>query len=237
MVSPLFSSALDFLALGLSVVLLFAVAYLWSSNSTKTAELARIQKEMQRMKKTLGKLEVKVNEIREPKVIADVPQVEPFGLNLAEASEPAELSERLGMRMTPLAPQDPWLNFVEEYNDLASNPTAPGLLKKCERFINDNKLKILTYGGAMTFRPAIDAKDSGYWAFKCSGDEFAVVPNPLNPCDEEFHEYGGIKEIFALNYEDGVYRKYFVKLPAIFSQDSARGWQLKNTGVVNLARK
>lgn len=227
-VSPLLTSALNFLALGLSVVLLFAVAYLWSSNNSKSVELTKIQAELKRMKKSLSNLEVKVSQIREPKVVSDVPQIEPFGIDLSESEN---------MRMTPLAPQDPWLNFIEEYNDLAEEMASRVQLKKCEKFIRDNNLKILTYGGAMTFRPAIDAKDSSYWAFKCSGDEFAVVPNPMNPCDEDFHEHGGIREIFAVNYADGVYRKYFVKLPALFTQDQLRGWQLKNPGVVNLSRK
>ena len=110
-------------------------------------------------------------------------------------------------------------------------------LKKCERFIRDNKLKILTYGGAMTFRPAIDAKDSSYWAFKCKGDEFAVVPNPMKPYDETLHTHSGLKDLFALNYENGVYKRYRVKLPALFTQDSIRGWQLKNPGVANLERE
>ena len=89
----------------------------------------------------------------------------------------------------------------------------------------------------MTFRPAIDAKDSLYWAFKCSGEEYAVFPNPMNPCDENLYEFGGMKEIYTLNFEDGVYRKYFVKQPAIFVQDPLKGWMLKNSGVVNLERK
>ena len=89
----------------------------------------------------------------------------------------------------------------------------------------------------MTFRPAIDVKDSSYWAFKCAGEEFAVVPNPMNPCDEEFYEESGIKEAFALNYQGGVYKRYSVKLPAIFTCEPSEGWRLKNPGVVNLERK
>lgn len=226
-VSPMFSEVLNFLSLGLSVVLLFAVAYLWSSNNSKTAELERIQTELRRMKKSLNTLQEKVNQIREPKVISEVPPAEPFGL---------DLSEPRIEKMTPLTPQDPWLNFIEDYNKLAADMKNPGQLMKCERFVRENKLRILTYGGAMTFRPAIDVKDSSYWAFKCSSDEYAVVPNPMKPCDEDFHEFGGMKEIFALNYTDGVYRKYFAKLPAIFNLDANDGWQLKNPGVVNLER-
>ena len=67
-------------------------------------------------------------------------------------------------------------------------------------------------------------------------DEYAVVPNPLNPCDEELHEFGGMKEVYALNYQGGVYKKYIVKLPAILTSDPLKGWELKDTGVVNLER-
>lgn len=231
MVSPVLSSALNFLALGLSLVLLFAVAYLWSSNSHKSDELAKIQSEVRNVKKSLSTLEEKVSQIREPTVIADVPQVEPFGL---------DFSEPQNRTITPLAPQVMWLEFVEDYNKLAviaADPNTRGLLKKCERFIKDEKLKILTYGSNMTFRPAIDAKDSLYWAFRCKGEEYAVVPNPMNPCDENFYEYGGIKEIFNFNYEGGTYSRYFVKQPAIFTQDPVKGWTLKNAGVLNLERK
>ena len=222
------SDALNFLSLGLSVVLLFAVAYLWSSNGRKSAQLQQVQSDLQKVKKKLSALEEKVNEIREPTVVSDVPQAEPFGLDL---DEPREFRVA-----TPLAPQKPWLNFIKEYNEFAETLASPGQLKKCEKFVRDNKLKVLTYGSSMTFRPAIDVKDSIYWAFKGNGGEFAVVPNPMNPCDEELYEFSGMKEIYALNYESGVYRKYFVKLPAIFISDPVNGWMLKDTGVVNLER-
>ena len=227
MVSPMFSGALNFLALGLSVVLLFAVAYLWSSNSTKSKQLEKLQTDVQTMKRKLDRLDEKINQFREPTVVADVPQMEPFGL---------DLSEPRSMNVTTLAPQDPWLDFVTAYNKLALEMSRPGQLTRCEKFVRENKLRALTYGGSMTFRPAIDVRDSSYWAFKFSSDEFAVVPNPMNPCDEDLHSHGGLKEIFALNYQNGVYRKYVVRLPAIFTQDAVKGWALKDPGVVNLER-
>ena len=228
MVSPMFSNALNFLALGLSLVLLFVVAYLWSSNNNKSAQLERIQSELKRMKRSLDRLEEKVSQMREPQVISEVPQVEPFGL---------DLTEPMDSRITPLAPQDPWLNFVDEYNKLAEAMKNHGQLMRCEKFVRQNKLRILTYGGAMTFRPAIDVKDSAYWAFKCELDEFAVVPNPMNPCDEELYEHGGIKEIFDLDYDEGVYRKYVVKLPSIFELDENGVWKMKKPGALDLERK
>lgn len=235
MVSPIFSSALNFLALGLSVVLLFVVAYLWSSNSNKSAELARIQTELARMKKSLSTLEEKVSVMRETKIVSDVPQVEPFGIDLSDSDDDDDFSLPFH-KITPLSPQEPWINFVADYNKLSAEMNKPGKIKRCEKFVKDNKLKILNYGGSMTFRPAIDVEDSGYWAFKISEEEFAVVPNPMNPCDETLHENGGLKEIFALNYQGGVYQRYSVKLPAIFIHDTTKGWSLKNPGVANLER-
>ena len=227
--SPAFTEALNFLSLGLSVVLLFAVAYLWSSNTNKTAELENLKADVRRMKKKLDKVQEKVNQFREPKVVSEVAQIEPFGL---------DLSEPLTSKISPLAPQEPWLNFVDDYNKLAAEMSKPGQLMRCEKFVRNNQLRILTYGGALTFRPAIDVKDSAYWAFKCELDEFAVVPNPMNPCDEELYDHGGLKEIFALNYSDGVYRKYFVKVPALFDPGAGEdGWHLKKNGVLNLERK
>ena len=148
------SDALNFLGLGLSIVLLLAVAYLWSSNSRKSAQLAKIQTDLQKVQRKLSTLEEKVSQIREPKIVSDVPQIEPFGLNL---DEPRDL------KITPLAPQKSWLNFIEDFNKFADTLAAPGQLKKCEKFVRDNNLKLLTYGSSMTFRPAIDVKDSIYW--------------------------------------------------------------------------
>ena len=225
LLSPQMTQILYYLSLGLSILLLFVVAYLFAANGRKSNEIAHLQSELIRLRKDLNRLKDTVEHMWKPTVKTDVSPVAPFGLDF---SEPAKISQ--------LKPQDPWLDFVEKYNQLAEEMSKPGQLKKCEKVVYEFKLRVLTYGGAMTFRPAIDVKDSRYWAFKCSSDEFAVVPNPMHPCDEEFHDHGGMKETYALNYQDGVYRKYFVKLPAIFTYEPSGGWQLKDAGVVNLER-
>ena len=226
-VSPVLSEALNFLSLGLSVVLLFAMAYLWSSNNSKTAELEKLKADVQRMKKSLNKLQEKVDLFREPKIVSDVPQAEPFGLDLFEARP---------TRVTPLAPQAPWIGFIDDYNKLAEEAKKSGQLMRCEGFVRKHKLRILTYNGGLAFQPAIDVEDSNYWAFNCGADEYAFVPNPMIPCDANLYEHGGMKEIFALNYVNGVYRKYFVKFPALFDLKSNNEWRLKSSGVVNLER-
>ena len=225
LISPQMAAIANFLGLGLSILLLFVTSYLWLANSRKSDEIRNLQAEAVRARRDINNLKETLEHMWKPKVVDTVPQIEPFGLDFSESAN-----------VSPLAPQKPWLEFVEKYNALAGAMSDPGQLKKCEKFVYEFKLRVLTYGGAMTFRPAIDVKDSRYWAFKCSSDEFAVVPNPMHPCDEDFHEHGGMKETYALNYADGVYRKYFVKLPAIFSYEPSTGWQLKDSGVVNLER-
>ena len=225
LLSPQMTQIVYFLSLGLSLLLLFVVAYLFVANSRKSDAIAKLQAEMSRVKRDLNNLRDTIDHMWKPTVKNEVPPIAPFGLDF---SEPSNISD--------LAPQKPWLNFVDDYNKLAEEMSKPGQLKKCEKFVYEFKLRVLTYGGAMTFRPAIDVKDSRYWAFKCSSDEFAVVPNPMHPCDEDFHDHGGMKETYALNYQDGIYRKYLVKLPAIFNYEAAGGWKLKDTGVVNLER-
>lgn len=227
MVSPVFSNMLNFLALGLSLVLMFAVAYLWSSNNNKSAELERIQSELKRVKRIVEKLEGKISLMKEPTVVSDVPQIEPFGLDLTEPSA----------RITPLKPQELWVSFVADFNKLAADMKNHGQLMRCEKFVREHKLRTLTYGGSMTFRPAIDVKDSAYWAFKCELDEYAIVPNPMNPCDEELYEHGGLSEIFDVEYQGDVYRKYIVKLPAMFEFNEANVWKMKKIGAIDLERK
>ena len=225
LLSPQMTQILYYLSLGLSILLLFVVAYLFTANGRKSDEIAKLQAEVVRQRRDINNLRETIDHMWKPTVKTDVPHIEPFGLDFSEPS-----------KVSALAPQKPWLEFVEEYNQLAEEMSKPGQLKKCEKLVYEFKLRVLTYGGAMTFRPAIDVKDSRYWAFKCSSDEFAVVPNPMHPCDEEFHDHGGMKETYALNYKDGIYRKYFVKLPAIFTYEPSGGWKLKDTGVVNLER-
>ncbi|MCR5833467.1 MAG: hypothetical protein K6G55_02270 [Selenomonadaceae bacterium] len=229
--SPLLSNMLQFLSLTLSLILLFAVAYLWSSNSVKTKQLTRIQSDLQRAQRTLNTLEEKVSQIRKPKVVSEPLHIDAFGLDNADENKFGSEVE------TPLEPQKPWLNFVEGYNQLAALADERGFSSKCEKFIRENKLKLLAYNREKNFYKALYPKDSFYWAFKCSGEEYAFVPNPMHPCDEIFYDEGGLKEIYEANYEVGTYIKYKVKKPAILTNDSEKGWITEEIGEVNLEQK
>ena len=128
--SPQMANALNYFGLGLSILLLIVVAYLFLANGRKSVEIARLQSEVVRVKKNLNKLEEKVSQIRQPKVVDAVPKVEPFGIDFSES--PVE-------SMTPLEPQKPWLDFVAQYNELAEKMSQPGQLKKCEKLIREYK--------------------------------------------------------------------------------------------------
>ena len=116
---------------------------------------------------------------------------------------------------------------------------VPGQLKACQKFVEDNGLRMLKYAGMMNFIPALDVEDSNFWLWKISPDlnQYAVVPNPMKPCDNELYERGGLKIVFAMNYKDGIYKKYVVDTPAIFTIDNSNQWKLQDPGVVDLERK
>ena len=126
---------------------------------------------------------------------------------------------------------------MESYNHIAASMAVPGQLKACENFVIENRLKILVYTGSMNFVPAIDVKESKFWAWKIEeGNRFAVVPNPMAKYDEDLHSHSGMKETFASNYEKGSYTKYFVELPAILTYDESNKWKILEPGVIKLER-
>ena len=116
---------------------------------------------------------------------------------------------------------------------------VPGQRKACEKFVDDNGLKMLMYGGMMTFMQAVDVEESNYWAWKIpeTQNQYAVVPNPMKPCDDDIYSRGGLKETFASNYKNGTYKKYAVTLPAIFLCSAGENWHLKQPGTLNLERQ
>ena len=78
---------------------------------------------------------------------------------------------------------------------------------------------------------------SAFWAWQSTAGDgrYAVVPSPLHPYDKQSHDTGGLKETFASNFEDGVYSKMEVKLPAIFRRVENR-WQVEQPGLIHLER-
>ena len=102
LLSPQMTQILYYLSLGLSILLLFVVAYLFAANGRKSNEIAHLQSELIRLRKDLNRLKDTVEHMWKPTVKTDVSPVAPFGLDF---SEPAKISQ--------LKPQDPWLRDPE----------------------------------------------------------------------------------------------------------------------------
>lgn len=222
---PIMTDMLLMLNLVLSVILMFAVAYLLMTRQ-QNDKIRKINDRLKKISNELKLLDGKIRDMKPPRKVDSVPAAEPFGINPNEPRE--EMSESSGV----------WRRFVEDYNHIAASMQVPGQLKACQKFVEDNGLRLLQYSGMMNFTPALDVEESGYWLWKFpDSNQYAVVPNPMKPCTEEVYERGGLKIVFAMNYKDGIYKKYVVDTPAIFSIDGANHWQVKDPGVIDLERK
>ena len=223
---PMMADMLLFLNIAMSVVIMFAVAYL-ALTRNQDSKFRNLEDKIKRVANDLKILEGKVQEWKPPKKVDTVPFAEPFGIKPGAA------------RTNPSDNSNLWRDFVEDYNHIAASMLVPGQLKACQKFVEENNLRMLQYAGMMNFVPAVEVEDSNFWLWKMSQDSnlYAVVPNPMKPCDETLYERGGLKVVFAMNYKDGTYKKYVVDTPAIFTIDGANHWKLKDPGVVDLARK
>ena len=223
---PMMSDMLIMLSIVLNVILMFAVAYLMLTRN-QDGKFRQLDDRIKRVANDLKILDDKVRGMKPPKKVDTVPEAQPFGINPnAPREDPSDVSSI-------------WKKFVDNYNFLAASMMVPGQLKACQKFVEDNGLRMLNYAGMMNFIPALDVEDSNFWLWKISPDlnQYAVVPNPMKPCDNELYERGGLKIVFAMNYKDGIYKKYVVDTPAIFTIDNSNQWKLQDPGVVDLERK
>lgn len=221
---PMMSDVLLFLNIAISVMLMFAVAYLITRNNN--SELRQMDGKIKKLTQEVKALEEKLRE-KPHKTVDTVPEAEPFGINPRQPREESEDMSKL------------WKTFIEDYNHIAASMLVPGQLKACQKFVEENELRMLQYSGMMNFIPTTEVDESNYWLWKIPQQQklYAVVPNPMKPCDEELYERGGLKMVFAINYKDGIYKKYVVETPATFTIDSSNRWTLKDPGVVGLERK
>lgn len=229
-ISPVLSDVLVFLSISLNVILLFAFAYLWTTRH-QNGEIPKINDKIKRLANDFKILEEKFQEIKPPKKVENVPTVEAFGLNLAAKKE-AAVAPKIS------AGSQVWSKFIDDYNYLAASMLVPGQEKACQRFVDENDLSMLKFGMTGNFLPAVTVLDSNLWAWKIPNARYyAIVPNPMKPCTGELYEENGMKTIFAMNFQNGIYKKYIAKTPAIFNVDEKSRWQLKDPGIVDLARQ
>ena len=223
---PTMSDMLVMLSVVLNVLLLFGFFYL-ALTRNQDGKFQKLDDKIKRVANDLKILDDKVQAMKPMKKVDTVPKIEPFGINSDAPRENPNDNSKV------------WKKFVENYNFLAASMMVPGQLKACQKFVEDNGCRMLQYAGMMNFIPALDVEESNFWLWKMSPDsnQYAVVPNPMKPCTSDLYERGGLKIVFAMNFQDGTYKKYIVDTPAIFTIDGSNHWKLKDPGVVDLARK
>ena len=218
-------------SLTLNVFSFFSFAYMLMTRG-KEDMTPKLQADIKKLTNDLKLLDSKVKDLQPKRAVTELPPVEAFGGFKPEEPTP-EVEDENGLNFEVINP------FVEKYNLLAASMSVPKQRQACETFIKDNDLKMIRYGGMMNFLPAVDVEDSNYWAWKIPNKKnlYAVVPNPMIPCDREVYERGGMNTTFEANYKDGVYARYVVLSPATFMIDEANAWKLQNVGELNLIRK
>ncbi|MBR1396289.1 MAG: hypothetical protein IJ563_01985 [Selenomonadaceae bacterium] len=222
--SPFLSIALTFLSIALSVMLLIAMSYLWSTRKQDRDEMKVLSANMKQLSKKVKELDAVINNEKVVPKVDTVPSAEPFGIPI---EQPKTVTDKKIIQ--------PWAAFLEDYNHIAESMAVPGQLRACENFVKENNLKILVYSGHMKFIDSSNVETSRFWAWQIEGgNKYAVVPNPMITYDEELHSQAGMKETFASNYNNGSYKRYLVKLPAILSYTDENGWQLSEPGVIEL---
>ena len=229
-ISPVLSDVLVILNLALSVVLLFAFAYLWTTRH-QTGEIANLKDKVKRLSNDLKLLEEKFQEIKPHKVVENVPEPVAFGVDFGKRKA-AAVAPKIS------SGSQVWSKFIDDYNYIAASMMVPGQEKACQKFIDENDLSTIKFGMTGNFLPAVTVMDSNLWAWKMPDSKtYAVVPNPMKPCTGELYEEDGMKSIFAMNFQNGIYKKYIVKIPAMFTVDEKNRWSLKDPGVVDLERQ
>lgn len=231
--SPVLSDALLFLNLTLSIILMFAFAYLWATRH-QTGEISQLKDRVKKISNDLKALDEKVQELKPHRKVDTVPEPDAFGLDFSQRKEKVAVAPTIPAG----SHSQVWSKFIDDYNYIAASMLVPGQSKACQKFVEENGLRMMMYGVTGNFLGTNSVEESSYWAWKIPDSKsYAVVPNPMKPCTGELYENGGLKSIFAMNFQNGIYKKYTVKVPAIFTTDDKNFWQLKDPGVIALDRQ
>ena len=231
---PLVADFLLILTGVISIVALVAAAYSWSINIGQRKQLdqfAAIEAELEKVKRDLRNLNSKMVPPEQPAAGAE------SATALTSAVDPGPTTA--GVSQVPI-----WQAFLADYNSLAVSINVPKADKACELFVQNYKLSLLICVDhaaqengqtVLKFVPVEQSAGSQYWAWPLPDKNgvYAVVPNPLQSYDQKLHTESGMKETFASNYEQGVYRILQVRLPAQF-QCREGAWEIIEPGVIQV---
>ena len=237
MLPPVLRDVMVVLALVLAVLLLIAVAVLWSMQHHYRARLAVLDRLTNDMKAVTAELR-SLQSLILPPSLDDLPIELPKEPEPPEPQKvpPPELPKETPKETEPVLsspepePQEKepttvkrsvWQGFVDDFNNLAQSVDVPKADVACENFAGLQKLVLLdciAHSGAAIkgsqaepiFAVEKSVKGSVYWAWPIpkEKDRYAVVPNPIISYDDNLHREGGMKETFASNFENGAASVY-----------------------------
>ena len=241
---PVFRDVLIILCIVLGVLLLFAVAYLWTvmqQAKDQTGQIKRLNEDLKAVTTELRTLQAILmpEEFGKGKQEEAEPEVEPV-LSFPQPEEGKPVSVKRTV----------WQDFVDDFNSLARSMDIPKADVACKNFVGLHQLILLkclfpsSSDGRHSEMPPKFARekniaDGVYWAWPIPEEEgrFAAVPRPDMDYDEKLYRQGGLKETFASNFENGdrgvVYHHVEVKLPAIFVNKNGN-WHIEQPGLIRL---
>jgi len=208
--------------------------------------------EITQLKEKIAQLEAALTEMGErpaappPEEPAPEPEPEPAPAPEPEPEPEPEEEEDDDLDLDALLDSKPiWQDLLDDYHALCDNFDREKGAELCMPIITKYGLHLLVCsdhaaienGKAMPkFEEVEDLNEATFWAYDIPGqpDDFAVVPSPMFPYDQNLHESGGMKETFAARYEAGMtYDHVTVDMPALFSKRNDK-WNIEQPGLLRL---
>ena len=206
--------------------------------------------EITQLKEKIAQLEAALTEMGErpaaPPPEEPAPEPEPEPAPAPEPEPEPEEEEDDDLDLDALLDSKPiWQDLLDDYHALCDNFDREKGAELCMPIITKYGLHLLVCsdhaavenGKAMPkFEEVEDLNEATFWAYDIPGqpDDFAVVPSPMFPYDQNLHESGGMKETFAARYEAGMtYDHVTVDMPALFSKRNDK-WNIEQPGLLRL---
>ena len=210
-------------------------------------EVAALKEQIARMELRLQQAEEQMKllgELPAPPAAEAEPEPEPVPEPAPEP--PASKQEDDDIDLDALLESKPiWQDFLDDYHALREIFAPERGAELCQPLIEKYSLHLLICsdhaavenGKAVPkFEDVNDVGEATFWAYAVPGQpgDFAVVPSPMFPYDQKMHEEAGMKETFAVRYEEGrSYDNLTVDMPALFSLRQEK-WHIEQPGLLQL---
>ena len=210
-------------------------------------EVAALKEQIARMELRLQQAEEQMKllgELPAPPAAEAEPEPEPVPEPAPEPPAPKQEDDDIDLDAL-LESKPIWQDFLDDYHALRETFAPERGAELCQPLIEKYSLHLLICsdhaavenGKAVPkFEDVNDVSEATFWAYAVPGQpgDFAVVPSPMFPYDQKMHEEAGMKETFAVRYEEGrSYDNLTVDMPALFSLRQEK-WHIEQPGLLQL---